>query len=279
MVVLRQPDKYYMQTMKKTILQGLTVIALFFAIWFLLQQVNWMNVFKVERITEKTEQKLGDLFWEIFKKTEKEVANQFVVGVIDSLLTTICVGNDIDRSQIKIHILNRKEVNAFALPNKRIVIYSGLILAAENQEELSGVISHELAHIELQHVMKKLVKEFGLSVLISMTTGGSADAIREAARLLSSTAFDRGLEREADLKAVDYLVNAKIAPEPFANFLNNLSVSENELLKYLSWISTHPESKERARYIIEYAESLYMPNRAEQVISTATWEKLKELLK
>jgi len=265
--------------MKKTILQGLTVIALFFAIWFLLQQVNWMNVFKVERITEKTEQKLGDLFWEIFKKTEKEVANQFVVGVIDSLLTTICVGNDIDRSQIKIHILNRKEVNAFALPNKRIVIYSGLILAAENQEELSGVISHELAHIELQHVMKKLVKEFGLSVLISMTTGGSADAIREAARLLSSTAFDRGLEREADLKAVDYLVNAKIAPEPFANFLNNLSVSENELLKYLSWISTHPESKERARYIIEYAESLYMPNRAEQVISTATWEKLKELLK
>ena len=266
--------------MKKTIIQGLVIIALFFSTWLLLQQVDWMNVFKVEKITKKTEQKLGELFWEIFKKMEKENTNQFVINSIDSLLTKICVSNDIKRSQLKFHVLDKGEINAFALPDKRLVIYSGLILAAENQDELSGVISHELAHIELNHVMKKLMKEVGLSVLISMTTGGSGtDAIREAAKLLSSTAFDRGMERDADMKAVEYLINANINAEPFANFLYNFSNNESEFMKYLSWISTHPESKERAKYIIEYSEGFDKENQTEHVISQMTWEKLKERLK
>jgi len=239
-----------------------------------------MRVLKIETITEKTEKKLGELFWEIFKKTDKENTNPFVVNSIDSLLTKICVSNNIERSQYQIHVLNKDEINAFALPGKRLVIYSGLILAAENQEELSGVISHELAHIELNHVMKKLMKEVGLSVLISMTTGGSgADAIREAAKLLSSTAFDRNMEKEADLKAVEYLVNASIAPEPFANFMQKLSEKERELMKRLSWISTHPKSEERAKYIIEHVEGFTQARQAEHVISQATWEALMEGLK
>jgi len=263
--------------MRKPLFRGLVIILLFFTTWFLLQQVDWMRILKVEKITEKTEQKLGELFWEIFKKTERENTNQFVTNTIDSLLTKICVSNNIKRSQIKIHVLDKKDVNAFALPNKRLVINSGLILAAENQEELCGVIAHEIAHIELNHVMKKLMKEVGLSVLISMTTGGSGtEAIREAAKMLSSTAFDRGLEREADMKAVDYLINANIDTEPFANFMQKLSDKESDIMKYLSWISTHPDSKERAENIIEYSRG--KTKETKPVISQKTWENLKEML-
>jgi predicted Zn-dependent protease len=263
--------------MKKTIIQGAISILLFFGTWVALTKIDWVTVFKVQKVTDKTEEKLGNLFWEIFQRTEKENKNPFVVNSIDSIVTRICTANKIDREFIKVHILNKDDINAFALPNGHLIVYSGLIINSDNQEELSGVICHEIAHINLNHVMKKLVKEIGLSVLISMTTGnGGSEIVKETAKMLSSSAFDRSLEKEADIKAVDYLIKAKINPEPFADFLFKLSDKENEATKYLTWISTHPDSKERAEYIIEYCKdkkSLYTG-----VMTTETWDKLKEKL-
>jgi len=263
--------------MKKIIIQGLIIIALFLATWFVLIQIDWVTIFKVQKITDKTEEKLGELFWEIFQKTERENKNPFAVSSVDSIVTKICSTNKIDRELIKIHILEKDDINAFALPNGHLIVYSGLILNSDNQEELSGVICHEIAHIQLNHVMKKLVKEVGLSVLISMTTGkGGSETIKETAKMLSSSAFDRSLEKEADIKAVDYLVKAKIDPEPFANFLYKISDKENEATKYLTWISTHPESKERAEYIIEYSKDKKV--KYEAILTNDTWDKMKEKL-
>lgn len=264
--------------MKKIIIQGAITILLFFGSWYALKQIDWVKVFKVQKVTDKTEQKLGELFWEVFKKTEEENKNTHVVNSIDSIVTHICKSNKIDRETIKVHLLNKDEINAFALPNGHLIIYSGLINNSDNQEELTGVICHEIAHIELNHVMKKLVKEIGLSVLISMTTGnGGAGIIKETAKMLSSSAFDRNLEKEADIKAVDYLTTAKVNPEPFANFLYKLSDKENEATKYLTWISTHPDSKERAEYIIEYSKDKLTDYKP--ILTYETWEKLKEELK
>lgn len=280
MVVLWFIDKLNLQIkfMNKSIIQGLITILLFFGTWYALTQIDWMKIFKVQQVTEKTEQKLGELFWEVFKKSEKEIKNTHVVNSADSIVTQICRANKIDRNKLKIHVLNKDDINAFALPNGHLIIYSGLILNSDNQEELAGVICHEIAHIELNHVMKKLVKEIGLSVLISMTTGNSSgEVIKETAKMLSSSAFDRSLEKEADIKAVDYLVNANVNPEPFADFLYKLSDSEHEAIKYLTWISTHPDSKDRAEYIIEYSkgkETEYKP-----ILSNETWDKLKAALK
>jgi len=260
--------------MKKIIIQGAITILLFFGTWYALKQIDWVKVLKVEKVTDKTEQELGDLFWEMFKKTEVENKNVHVVSAIDSIINHICKSNKIDRETIKVHVLNKDEVNAFALPNGHLIIYSGLIHNSDNQEELTGVICHEIAHIELNHVMKKLVKEIGLSVLISMTTGnGGAEIIKETAKMLSSSAFDRNLEKEADIKAVDYLTTAKVNPESFANFLYKLSDKENEATKYLTWISTHPDSRERAKYIIEYSKNKLTDYKP--ILSIETWEKMK----
>lgn len=264
--------------MKKVIIQGLVLVVLFFATWFLLSQVDWVTAFDIEKATKKTEEKLGDVFWESFSKREIENKTPLVVNSIDSIVTKICAPNDIRRESLKVHVLEKDEVNAFALPNGHLVIYSGLILAADNPEELSGVICHEIAHIELNHVMKKLVKEVGLSVIISMTTGNtSGEVIKETAKMLSSTAFDRSLEQDADLKAVDYLSKARIDPESLANFLYKLSEEEHEVMKYLSWISTHPDSKERAEYIVAHAKGKIVKNKP--VLSLETWETLQEKLK
>ncbi len=263
--------------MKKTIIQGAITLMLFFGSWFLLTKINWVRVFNVQKVTDKTEEKLGDLFWETFQKNEQENKNPFVIKTIDSMVSRICTANNINRESIKVHVFIKEDINAFALPNGHLIIYSGLILNADNQEELCGVICHEMAHINLNHVMKKLVKEVGLSVLISMTTGkGGTEVIKETAKMLSSTAFDRSLEKEADIKAVDYLIKAKINPAPFADFLFKLSEKENEATQYLTWINTHPDSKDRAEYIVTYSKD--KQSKYTSVITTAAWDKLKDKL-
>lgn len=262
----------------KILLQGTASVALFFTCWFGLSQINWEGILKVEKQGSNTEAKLGDLLWELFQKADDEIKTPIVVKSVDSLVTKICTANKIERKSIKIHILEKDEINAFALPNGHLIVYSGLILNAENQEELTGVLSHELAHIQLNHVMKKLIREVGLSVLISMTTGnGGTEILKEVAKKLSSTAFDRNLEKEADLTAVDYMLQAKIDPEPFANFLYKLSDNENEATSLLTWISTHPDSKERAEYIIESLKD--RKGSYQEVIQKSTWAHLKSALR
>lgn len=280
MVVLWQSYKLNLQIgiMKKTIIQGSIIITLFLATWFALNQIDWITVFRVQKVTDTTEEKLGELFWEIFKKSEKEIKNTIVTSSVDSIVTKICAANEIEREAIKIHILGKDDINAIALPNGHLIVYSGLILNSDNQEELSGVICHEIAHIQLNHVMKKLVKEIGLTVLLSMATGnGGSQIIKEAAKMLSSSAFDRSLEKEADIKAVDYLVTAKINPEPFANFLYKFSDKKSDATKYLTWVSTHPDSKERAKYTLEYSKN--RKTAFEAILTNDTWSKLKEELK
>ncbi|WP_166332860.1 M48 family metallopeptidase [Sphingobacterium chungjuense] len=141
-----------------------------------------------------------------------------------------------------------------------------------NQEELIGVICHEIAHIELNHVMKNLVKEIGLSVLVSVTAGNAGGEImKESAKLLSSSAYDRNLEKQADIQAVDYLLKAKVDPHVFADFLYKLS---DKALEYLSWLRAHPDSRKRADYIIEYSRGNgkdYQP-----ILSSVSWEGLKQ---
>lgn len=263
--------------MKKIVLKIVLIVALFFLTWHSLSLIHWVELFKIEENVSETEQKLGDLFWDIFKNSDNECKNPFVINSVDSLVYRICLANDIEKDSIKIHILYNDEVNAFAMPNGHIIVYSGLILQSDNQEELCGVISHEIAHIQQNHVMKKLIKEVGLSTLISITTGsGNVEVIKEAAKLLSSTAYDRKLEKEADMFAVDYLINAKLNPEPFANFLYKISNDEIQSAKYFSWISTHPDSKERAEYIIEYSKS--RKQVFEQIISHNTLEQIQMIL-
>lgn len=264
--------------MKKILIELVISVALILAVWFGLSQVDWMKLFDIERATQSTEEKIGDLFWKMLKSSETEISSDSIVAPVDSMLTRICNANTIDREKVKLHLLRKDEINAFALPNNHLVIYSGLIAACENEAELYGVIGHELAHMEKNHVMNKLIKEVGLSVLISMTTGnGNAEMIKEAIKHLSSTAYDRSLETEADLTAVDYLEKAGINPEPFANFLYRLADETKNLPSQIYWISTHPESKERAEEIIKHIKNKDIPKAAAK--DSLRFERLKERVK
>ncbi len=257
--------------------QLFVIVFLFFGTWYLLSRVDWMTLLKVEKATQKTEQKLGDLFWDIIKKTEHEIKSPLVIAPIDSLINRICTSNDIDRNQIKFHLIEKDEVNAFALPNHHLVIYTGLIRACDNEAELCGVIGHEIAHMENSHVMKKLVKEIGLATLLSMAGGNAgSEIIKQGLKILSSSAYDRALESEADMVAVDYMINADIDPEAFANLLYRFSKDDGDLPEQFYWVSTHPDSEARAHKIVQSLTSRnYQKSR---VLSDATWQALQARL-
>ena len=261
--------------MKKIIFQFFVLVALFFGLWFLLSNINWMSAFKIEKLTDDTEIKIGKAVWDLYKKTEKENKDEKALKALDSIVDRICSKNNINRETIKIHIIIKDDIKAFAMPGGHLVVYSGLITACDNPDELAGVLAHEISHIKLDHVMKKLIKEIGLSVLISMTSGnGSAETIQKISKLLSSSAFDRKLEKEADISAVEYMINANINSEPLAEFLYKLAENKKDETAYESWLSTHPDSKKRAEYILEYSKNKL--KNPQPSLSESSWKSLKE---
>lgn len=238
--------------MRKSVFQALLLILIFAGIFYGLSQVNWMKLFRIEKVTDVLEKQLGDMVWADMEKKSIESGPDY--QKLDSVLKKICEGNGLKREEIKLHLMEDAEVNAFALPDHHMVVYTGLVKEAKSNDEIAGVLAHEIAHMELKHVMKKLLKQVGYTILINITTGDAGgEVIKEVLGLLTSSAYDRSLEKDADLKAVEYMKNAGLDVKAFADFLYRLG-EENEGPVNLTWISTHPDPKERAKYILKEAK-------------------------
>jgi len=262
--------------MKSNSLWAIVILGGFVALFFWLRSIDWVGMFNLEKHSRDTEEKLGDLFWEHLGDEGDQITDSTAVLVMDSLVNRMCEANAIPREHIKVHVFRADVVNAFAMPGGHLVVNSALIEDCKNPEQLCGVLAHEIAHIELRHVMSKLVREVGTAVLLSITTGGSdAGQVGEVVGTLSSKAFDRDMEREADIKAVDYLTAANIDPHPFADFLYLTGNGETE--EAFEWLSTHPASKERMEYVLEEIGKRQF--EVKPVMAQTTWDRLKELMK
>src|ERR1017187_74735 len=261
--------------MNRTLIQFLVILVLFLGVFFALGSLNLVRIFHVDELRKNTEQKLGDVLYKNLQENSDEIKNSPVNRLLDRLKRRICDQNGIDASKIKINLFISDEVNAFALPDNHLVIYTGLITECHNPEELCGVMGHEIGHMEHKHVMKKLTKEIGLSAIVAMTSGGgSSEAITRIIKTLSSTAYDRSLESEADMASMDYMIKADIDPTQFPKFLGRMGEEKEEgIPSALYWISTHPESKERAKTLEDYIKKMhYIVN---PVLSEAEWQQLK----
>ncbi len=259
--------------MKANSIWAIVIPGVFIALFLWLRTIDWVGMFNVSDRTHDMEVKLGDLFWEHLGDEGEIITDSITTAVMDSLVGKICERNDIPRKHIKVHVFRADVVNAFAMPGGHLVVNSALIADCTSPEQLCGVLAHEIAHIELHHVMTKLVREIGTAVLINMTTGGGdAGQVSEVVGHLSSKAFDRDMEREADKKAVEYLISAQIDPGPFADFLYLSGVDEAD--EELQWLSTHPASRERMEYVME--EIGKQTFETKPVIDMQSWESFKE---
>jgi predicted Zn-dependent protease len=239
----------------------------------LFSQVDFVSFFEIEQNKVFAEDKIGDIIWDEIERNENVIYDDYIVSTLDSLLLPLCKANNIERDSLKVHIVKNSQVNAFAMPDNHLVVYSGLIEASKNEQALLGVLGHEMAHIEKNHVMKKLSKEIGFSVLVSMATGANGSQIAKVVNTLTSSAYDRSLEREADMESVRYMLKAKIDPRPFADFMYDLSL-DNEMHKYTYLITTHPESENRAKYILNYLKGKKIKSKA--ILSKEVFNEFKE---
>lgn len=242
--------------MKKSLLQLLVILLLFFGLWAALSTIPFVEKFKISEKTEVNETKLGDLIWGTIQETETIVKEKALNDTLRALKNRICKANNLPADSFRLYIIESSEVNAFALPNHRLVIYTGLIEKCNNAEELCAVMAHEMAHIEKKHVMKKLLKEAGIALISAITgAGGNNEIIREVIKMLSSSAYDRSLEDEADQTGADFLCKTGIDPIHMANFFLRLS-EKDDLPEMLDWISTHKDSKERAAAILQLRKKI-----------------------
>lgn len=151
--------------------------------------------------------------------------------------------------EIHVSIIDANFANAFALPDGAIVLTDEMIAATEAPDELLGVIAHEVAHIEHNHVMKSIVRSVGAGIFFDIVFGGAGagQAIALASVNLSSLQYSREDEIAADAAGLDYLDAAGIDPGGVARLFDRLGADEPqggpgaaELL------STHPATAARA---------------------------------
>ena len=137
------------------------------------------------------------------------------------------VRNSDARVPFTIKVLDNDEVNAFALPGGFFYVDSGLILAADNEAELAGVMAHEIAHVAARHATKNMTRAQiwnMASVPLIFIGGPVAFAISEVAGLavpLGFLKFSRDAEREADLLGLQYDYASGYDPEAFVEFLKS----------------------------------------------------------
>ncbi|MEY3432161.1 MAG: hypothetical protein RL131_97, partial [Bacteroidota bacterium] len=99
------------------------------------QLKQWVGV---KEITEDLDQQLGDIFWESYSAEMVEVKDLKAVEPIQQMVRKLCSSNGINTESIQVHVVENKEINAFAMPGRHLVVHTGLIQFADHKEEIAG---------------------------------------------------------------------------------------------------------------------------------------------
>ena len=184
-----------------------------------------------------------------------------------------------------IKVVDADDWNAFALPGGFFFVNSGLVLAAESEAELAGVMAHEIAHVAARHGTRNASKAElvnWLSLPLIFLGGPVGFGARSAAGLLipmKFLQFSRGAEREADYLGLQYLYKTGYDPQAFVTFFERIQAREkNRPGKLAKAFSTHPMTPER----IQAAQTeivTILPPREEYVVTTGEFDRVSQRLK
>jgi len=209
------------------------------------------------------------------------VINEYINRVGQNL-----VRNSDAKVPFTIKVIDSDDINAFALPGGFFYVNTGLILAADNEAELAGVMAHEIAHVAARHATREMTRanyvQIGATIpLLFVNSWG----LYEAANMGMSLAlpvvfmkFSRNFESEADYLGLQYMYKAGYDPQSFIAFFEKLKALEKEKPGTLSKaFATHPQTPDRILKSQEEIRDL-LPPRPEYVVDTSEFEAVKARL-
>jgi len=199
------------------------------------------------------------------------------------------VGQNIVRNSdvkvpVSIKVVDSEEVNAFALPGGFFFVNTGLIMRAENEAELAGVMSHEIAHIAARHGTRQASRGqiANLATIPLIFMGGWAGyGVRQAASVLvplGFLTFSRGFESEADMLGLQYMYKAGYDPTAFVDFFEKLQSDEKRKPGTMAKVfSSHPPTTDRIKDSQKNIEEI-LAAKPEYVVTTSEFDDVKTRL-
>lgn len=211
-------------------------------------------------ISDEQEAQLGlQVKQELQKQNIKYLTDPTVTTYVEGMTKRIFPLAEKDRKDIQWHVHvvdDPKVVNAFATPGGHLYVYSGLLMEAENEAEVAGVLSHEAGHVVGRHSARQMVNAFGLNAVASLALGENPGLLQQLATQIVGTgtmlAYSRGAENEADVYGVKYAAAAGYDPKGIATFFQKLKAKEGKTPQYMTWLRTHPATADRIKNINAY---------------------------
>ena len=185
--------------------------------------------------------------------------------MVDSVLASGKVVHEKDFAW-EIYLIDDDEtLNAFAAPGGYMWVYSGLIRFLDREDDLVGVLGHELAHADRRHSTNQLTKAYGASVLLGVLFGDEPGLIPQIANSLLQLSFSRSDETEADAFSVEYLCETPYASNGAATFFEKLLADST--IEIPEFLSTHPSSDTRVQDINALATELGCSTEANSTVN------------
>ena len=236
-----------------------------------------LNFFSIDR-----EEALGRELSQEVEQQAKLIKDPVITEYVNRIGQTL-VRNSDAKVPFVIKVVDDEQVNAFALPGGFFYVNSGVLLAADNEAELAGVMAHEIAHVAARHATRNATKQeiWNLASLPLIFVGGPVTmAIRQVAGLavpMSFLKFSRDAEREADFLGVQYEYAAGYDPTAFVDFFEKIDALEKQKHGFIARaFSTHPMNDDRIRRTEAELETL--PPRDDYILTTSEFDQVKARL-
>ncbi len=240
-----------------------------------------VNLFSLQREIE-----LGKMQAQEVEKTAKLINDPIITEYVNRVGQNL-VRNSDAKVPFTIKVIDSDAVNAFALPGGFFYVNSGLILRADEEAELAGVMGHEIAHVAARHGTKEATKgqiiEWASIPLIILGPGGWAGyGLYEGLNFaipMSELKFSRDAEREADFLGLQYMYKSGYDPNAFVAFFEKIEADDRKHPGTIPKIfSTHPLTPDRVQKAQEEISTI-LPARDEYVVSTSEFDIVKARLR
>ncbi|HTQ59878.1 MAG TPA: M48 family metallopeptidase [Candidatus Solibacter sp.] len=240
-----------------------------------------INFYSLER-----EIALGKSLAQDVERSSKMIDDPVVTEYVNRVGQNL-VRNSDAKVPFTIKVIDSDEVNAFALPGGFFYVNSGLILRAQEESELAGVMAHEISHVVLRHGTKNATKgeimQLATIPLMLLGPGGWAGyGIYEAAQLaipVTYLKFSRDAERQADYFGLQYMYHAGYDPNAYVTFFERIQADEKRRPGTIPKVfSTHPPTPDRIEAAQKEIADI-LPARPEYIVTTSEFDNVKARLR